>query len=103
MARSNHFQGKARYWRKTHKFGILITKTFKEALEIIKAVGDYFEGITIHKDMYDVGIAFAKGAHTVEDMRDGKVLPGYQDIICHMIFYINMDGNFARKACFCFQ
>ena len=36
----------------------------------------------------------------VEEMRYDKVLPGYQDIGCHMIFAINMDGNFTRKALF---
>ena len=30
-------------------------------------------------------------------MRNGKLLPGYQDIVCHMIFDINMDGKFTRK------
>ena len=43
---------------------------------------------------------FDKGAHTVEEIRDGKDLPGYQDIGCHMIFVINMDGNFTREARF---
>ena len=33
-------------------------------------------------------------------MRDGKVLTGYQYIGCNMIFDINMDGNFTRKARF---
>ena len=33
-------------------------------------------------------------------MSDGKDLPGYQDIGCHMIFVINMDGNFTREARF---
>ena len=49
--------------------------------------------------MANVRIVFDKGAHTVEEMRDGKVLPGYQEIGCHMIFDIRMDGNFTRKAC----
>ena len=50
--------------------------------------------------MPNVRNSFDKGAHTVEEMRDGKVLPGYQDIGCHMISDINMDGNFTRKAHF---
>ena len=33
-------------------------------------------------------------------MRDGKVLTRYQDIICHMIFYIKMDVKFTRNAHF---
>ena len=42
-------------------------------------------------------IFFEKVAHTVEEIRDGKDLPGYQDIRCHIIFYIKIDGNFTRK------
>ena len=41
-----------------------------------------------------------KVAHMVEEMSYGKVLPVYQDIGCHMIFNINMDGNFTRKSRF---
>ena len=91
---------KARYWRKTHKFGIRIPKTVKEALEIDKATGTNFWELAIQKEMANVKIAFEKGAHTVEEMRDGKVLPGYQEIGYHMIFDIKMDVNFTRKARF---
>ena len=34
----------------------------------------------------------------MEDARRGKKLVGYQEIRCHMIFYIKMDGRFTRKA-----
>ena len=43
--------------------------------------------------MANARIAFEKGSHMAEDMRDGKVLPGYQE----MIFDIKMDGYFTRK------
>ena len=33
-------------------------------------------------------------------MRDGKVLPEYQETGFHMVFDINMDGKFIRKARF---
>ena len=56
--------------------------------------------LAIKKDMANVRISLEKCAHTVEEIRDGKVLPGYQEIGCHMIFDINMDGNFTRKARF---
>ena len=45
-------------------------------------------------------ISFEKGAHMVEEMRDVKFLPGYQKIGCHMIFNINIDEKFTRKARF---
>ena len=32
-------KGRTRYWWKTHKFGIIIPKTVKEALEVDKATG----------------------------------------------------------------
>ena len=50
--------------------------------------------------MHNMRIDFKKGAHTVGEMRDGKFLPGYQDIGCHMIFDIKMNGNFTRKSHF---
>ena len=36
----------------------------------------------------------------MEDARRGQKLVGYQEICCHMIFDINMDGQFTRKACY---
>ena len=33
---------KSKYWRKTHKFGIRLTKTVEEALIIDKEVGNYY-------------------------------------------------------------
>ena len=47
--------------------------------------------------MANVRIDFEKGSHTLEEMGNGMVLSGYQEIGCHMIFDINMDGNFTRK------
>ena len=63
-------------------------------------MGTNFWELAIQKDMANGSIDFEKGDHMVEEMRDGKVLPGYQEIGCHMIFDIKMDGNFTRKDCF---
>ena len=57
---------KTRYWRKTHKFGIRITKKVKESLDIDKATGTNFWELAIQKDMDNMRIAFEKGVHTVE-------------------------------------
>ena len=84
-------------WRKTHKFGIIITKTVKESLSIDKTTGHTFWELIIQKEMADVIIAFEKGAHGMENMNYGNFLPGQQDIGSHIIFDINMDGNFTRK------
>eukprot|EP00978_Attheya_sp_CCMP212_P027374 scaffold91652_cov54-Attheya_sp.AAC.1 len=36
---------------------------------------------------------------TSEDLRSGKAkMPGYEEIGCHMVFDIKMDGKFTRKA-----
>ena len=35
---------------------------------------------------------------SLDDARHGLKLVGYQEICCHMIFDINMDGRFTRKA-----
>ena len=34
---------------------------------------------------------------SLEDARCGQKLVGYQEIRCHIIFDINMDGRFTRK------
>ena len=49
--------------------------------------------------MQNVRIAFEllEGA-TEEQMRTGKIKPGYNFITTHMIFDIKMDGKFTRKA-----
>ena len=91
---------KTRYWWKTYKFGIRITKAAKEVLDIEKAVGTNFWEIAIQNDISNVRVYFEKVAHTVEEMRYDKVLPRYQDIGCHMKFNIKMDGNFSRGSCF---
>ena len=37
---------------------------------------------------------------SLEDARRGQKLVVYQEIRCHMIFDIKMDGQFTRKACY---
>ena len=37
---------------------------------------------------------------SLDDARCGQKLVGYQEIRCHMIFDIKMDGWFTRKACY---
>ena len=100
MTRLNHFQSENGILAENHKFGIRIPKTVKEGLDIDNAVETNFWEIVIQKDMDSVRIDFEKGSHTVKEMRDCKVLPRYQDIGCHMILYINMEGSFIRQARF---
>ena len=49
--------------------------------------------------MKNVRVAFeAWEEGSLEDARRGQKLVGYQEIRCHMIFDIKMDGRFTRKA-----
>jgi hypothetical protein len=82
----------SRYWKRTHKFGLLVPKTVKEALEIDKLMGTDFWRKAIALEMKNAQPAFEFLEH------DETVPVGYQQINCHMIFDIKMD--FTRKARF---
>jgi hypothetical protein len=80
-----------RYLNWTHKFGIELLMTVKEALELNKKNGNTFWADTIAKEMKDIHVAF-------KIQFDGKSVPiGYQKIPCHMIFDIKME-DFRCKA-----
>jgi hypothetical protein len=90
---------KSRYWRTTHKFGIRLPHSVKEALKIDEETGTTLWYDAIMKEMKNVRPAFQrKDGLTVEEARSGKALVGYQEIKCHMVFDVKMDGNFTRKA-----
>jgi hypothetical protein len=77
--------------KQTHKFGIELPKTVKEALELDKKNGNTFWADAIAKEMKDVRVAF-------KILLDGQSVPiGYQKIPCHMIFDIKME-DFQCKA-----
>ena len=49
--------------------------------------------------MKNVRIVFEKLETIIEQqMRTGKIRPGYGHVGTHVIFYIKMDGKFKRKA-----
>ena len=49
--------------------------------------------------MTNVRITFEKlGGITPDEMSKGRVKPVYDDVNVQMIFYINVDGKFTRKA-----
>jgi hypothetical protein len=74
-----------RYLKRTHKFGIELTKTVKEALELDKKNGNTFWADTIAKEMKDIRAA-------IKILLDGQSVPiGYQKIPCHIIFDIKME------------
>jgi hypothetical protein len=67
------------YLKRTHKFGIKVPKTVKEALELDRKNCNIFWADTIANKMKDVCIAF-------QILLDGQSTPiGYQKIPCHVI------------------
>ncbi len=80
-----------RYLRRTHKFGIEVPKTVKEALALDRKNGNTLWADAIAKEMKEVHTAF-------NILPDGRSAPiGYQKIPCHMIFDVKME-DFQRKA-----
>jgi hypothetical protein len=79
---------KSRYWKTTHKFGICLPKTVKEALEIDRVTNTDFWRQAVKKEMAKVKIALAThDGHTLQQVREGKVpqFIGFQDIGCHIV------------------
>jgi hypothetical protein len=89
---------KSKYWRTTHKFGIRIPKTVEEAFRIDEETGTTFWRDAIAKELAKVRVAFEVSDIPPELMRKGQVKPGYQEIKCHWVFDVKMDGLFTRKA-----
>ncbi len=70
------------YLKRTHKFGIEIPKTVKEALALDSKNGNTLWADAIAKEMREMRIAF-------NILPDGSSAPiGYQKIPCHMIFEV---------------
>ena len=92
-------QVNSKYWHTTHKFGIRVPKSIGKALSIDKENENTLWYTAIQKEMKNVRVTFeAWDEGSLEDARRGQKLVGYQEICCHMIFDIKMDGRFTRKA-----
>jgi hypothetical protein len=95
---------KSRYWKASHKFGIELPHSVEEAFAIDKKNGNNFWRKAIEKEISKIkGMgAFERYKNaSPQQLKDGsRKLPGYQQIECHMIFDIKMDGQFTRKARF---
>lgn len=83
---------KSKYWERSHKYGIRIPKSVREAIKVDLENGDTLWQDAIRKEMDNVMVAFKP--------YDGnpKELVGYQEIKCHMIFDVKLGENFRRKA-----
>ena len=74
-----------RYLKRTHKFGIEVPKTVKEALALERKNGNTLWADAIAKEMKEVRIAF-------NILPDGQSWPiRYQKIPCHMIFDVKIE------------
>ena len=93
------YRVKSKYWRTSHKFGIQVSKTVKEAYEIEKKLGTDFWTKAIVKEMTNVRISFDNlDGVTPDAMGKGTIKPGYEHVNIHMIFNIKMDVKFTRKS-----
>jgi Reverse transcriptase (RNA-dependent DNA polymerase) len=80
---------KSQYWKRTHKYGIALPHSVKEAIKFDEQKGTGFWQEAIEKEMVNVMSAF-------EFRDDNKPPHGYKFIECHMIFDIKTD--LTRKA-----
>ena len=84
---------KSKYWETTHKYGIEVPRSVKQAKEIDQKNGNTLWWDAIVDEMATVRIAFMV-------CEDGKIPPGYQKINCHLIFDVKLGENYRRKARF---
>ena len=70
---------KSKYWEITHKYGIEVPRSVKQAKEIDQRINNTLWWDVIVDEMATVRIAFMV-------CEDGKIPPGYQKINCHLIF-----------------
>jgi hypothetical protein len=75
-----------RSWTPTHKYGIRLPRSVKEAFDIDRDNGDNRWAESIQKEMNNVRVAF----HILEEGQ--KIPPGYQFMKCHLIFDVKFDG-----------
>jgi hypothetical protein len=83
---------KSKYWQRTHKYGIKIPKSVKEAIEIDVENGNTLWWDALMKEMRNVRCAF--------EIHEGKIesLVGYQKVNCHIVWDVKLGENFRRKA-----
>jgi hypothetical protein len=91
---------KSRYWKTSHKYGVRLPHSVREALAIDKETGTDFWWQAIQKEMKKVMVAFEyDDTLTPEQARtDKSKYVGFQEITCHIIFDVQMD--LTRKARF---
>ena len=86
---------KSKYWIRTHKYGIRIPKTVKEALEI-----DRENGNTLWWDALMLEMKNVRPSFEVFEGNLDQIPIGFTKINCHVIFDVKLGENFRRKARF---
>jgi hypothetical protein len=79
------------YLKRTHKFGIEVPKTAKEALDLDRKNANTLWADAIAKEMKEVCIAF----NILPDGHSSRI--GYQKIPCHIVFDVKME-DFRQSA-----
>ena len=83
---------KSKYWDRTHKYGIKLPKSVKQAIEIDDENGNHLWWESLMKEMKNVRCAFEIYEGKIED------LVGYQKVRCHIVWDVKLGENFRRKA-----
>jgi hypothetical protein len=86
---------KSKYWVATHKFGNELPKSVEHAYRIDKETGTTFWHNAIEKEMKRIHEAMQEFDGDLAEAK--RRLTGYQQISCHMIFDVKMEG-LVRKA-----
>ena len=83
-----------KYWMRTHKYGVELPHTIKEALAIDRKTGTIYWQQATEKKMKNNRDAF--------EFNDNDIVPGedYTTITTHMVFDVKL-GTLTRKARLC--
>ena len=77
------YGAKSKYWLKSHKYGVKLPKSIKEALQIGAKIGTTFWRDTIAKEMKHVMVTF-------EFNNEDKIPVGHRRITVHMVFDVKI-------------
>jgi hypothetical protein len=80
---------KTKYWLKTHKYGVRLPKSIKEALDIDRETGTDLWAKAISKEMKNVMVTF-------EFDEQDRIPVGHQRVTVHMVFDVKI--TLQRKA-----
>ena len=83
---------RSKYLTLTHKYGLRIRKSFKEAISLDKSICSTLWWEEIFQETKNAGINFELYEGNVEDFYSG-----YQEVSCHIIFDLNMGENLCHK------